>query len=197
MEPSIDSRLSRKEALTQHPDRKAPSAILKNLSLVNVLYMGFDGLIHQGQLVIHKDLASEVESFFAFALTLRFPIESVIPISDARFLWDDETSCGQNNSSGFNYRTIAGSDVLSKHSFGWAFDINPAQNIYIRYDKNGKEISRLPHGAKYKRNAVGTLSTNHPLVTHMKSLGWTWGGDWTVESGRIDYQHFEKVLQTK
>jgi hypothetical protein len=194
MEPIIDSRMTHKEAFAQKKEQKAPLAIRKNLVVLSVLYVGFDGLTHQGQIVVHKDLADEVESFFAFALTLRFPIESVVPISDLRFAWDDETSCNQNNSSGFNYRTIAGSTELSKHSYGWAFDINPRQNIYIRYDKNGKEISRLPKGVKYKKDAPGTLTTSHPLVVHMKKLGWTWGGDWTRESGRVDYQHFEKRL---
>jgi peptidoglycan LD-endopeptidase CwlK len=193
MEPVIDSRLTRKEALAQHSERKAPAGVLKDLVLTQVLYLGFDSVIHQGQIVIHKELVEEVGSFFAFAVAIRFPIESVIPISDPKFNWDDELSCTENNSSGFNYRTIAGSDELSKHSHGRAFDINPLQNIYIRFDKNGKEISRLPHNAKYKKTAIGTLHTTHPLVTHMKSLGWTWGGDWTKESGRIDYQHFEKM----
>lgn len=189
MEPIIDSAITLEEALQSSP---APLTIRSELVLLTVHYVGFDARHHQGQIVVHSDVADDVRSFFERALALRFPIQSVIPIGDARFNWNDEVSCCANNSSGFNYRTIAGTDELSKHSYGKAFDINPMQNIYIRY-KNNQEISRLPKDGIYDETANGTLTTNHPLVTHMKDREWTWGGDWTPKSGRIDYQHFEKI----
>jgi hypothetical protein len=33
-----------------------------------------------------------------------------------------------NNSSCFNYRKIANSEIISMHSYGLAIDINPVQN---------------------------------------------------------------------
>ena len=38
------------------------------------------------------------------------------------------------------------------------------------------------------------LDSPGSLVVLMKNLGWQWGGDWMPESGRIDYQHFEKTV---
>ena len=126
---------------------------------------------------------------------MKFPIKSVIPISHSKYKWDDILSCRDNNSSGFNYRHISGdSSRLSKHAHGLAFDINPIQNIYIKYDKNLKEVLRFPALGLYDKNILGTLILNHPLVALMKKLEWDWGGDWTPESGRVDYQHFEKNI---
>ena len=103
-------------------------------------------------------------------------------------------SCDDNNSSGFNYRFVMGTDRMSKHAMGLAFDINPVQNIYIKYDEKMNEVFRFPKGAVYNKNAIGTLTIDHSLVSLMKSLGWGWGGDWKPESGRVDYQHFEKIF---
>lgn len=177
----------------QNPKNPAPLHILEELVSLNIKHTNFDGELCDGTILVHKNLASDVEEFFALALSLQFPIESVIPICDPRFAWDDETSCNQNNSSGFNYRHIMGSDELSKHSYGWAFDINPRQNIYVRFDTDGNEIYRLPADGLYNETAPGTLTANHSLVLLMKENGWTWGGDWSPANGRIDYQHFEKV----
>jgi D-alanyl-D-alanine carboxypeptidase len=85
-----------------------------------------------------------------------------------------------------------GSEQLSKHSYGNAFDINPRQNIYIRYDEQNNEIYRIPKDGSCNPSAAGTLTQDHPLVLLMKDKGWTWGGNWGKEDGRVDYQHFEK-----
>lgn len=186
--------MTTEEILAQNPTMPAPQEILHSLTILMVKYYGFDTVIHSGQIVVHKNVAKDVESFFEVALENKFPIEKVIPISHEKYTWDDETSCNDNNSSGYNYRLIMGTNRMSKHAQGLAFDINPVQNIYVRYDEQGKEIYRLPKNGTYNKNAKGTLSDEHPLVILMKKLGWKWGGDWTPESGRIDYQHFEKDI---
>ena len=86
---------------------------------------------------------------------------------------------------------------MSKHSLGIGFDVNPVQNIYVKYDAELKEILRFPKNGVYDEHAKGTLCSDSPLVILMKDLGWEWGGDWTPESGRIDYQHFEKVVNER
>ncbi len=188
----IDSALSDAEILLENPAFPAPREIVAAIQVCEVVYVGYDGKMHQGQIAVHSAIAHEVEDFFALARELSFPIEKVIPISDKKYAWDDETSCTDNNSSGYNYRTIMGTDRLSKHARGCAFDINPAQNIYIRYDEEGNEIFRSPKNGVYDETVPGTLTANHPLVLAMKAKGWVWGGDWTKEEGRVDYQHFEK-----
>ncbi len=179
--------------LFQNPKSPAPENILLELRTIAVQHYGYDGNIHDGEIVIHVELVDDLIAFFEYSRVLKFPIYSVIPIHKSPFFFDDEISCEANNTSGFNYRTIHNSKTISKHSLGRAFDINPAQNIYITYDQDGKETFRLPKNGVYDAALTGTLTSEHPLVIFMKEHGWTWGGDWTEESGRTDYQHFEKV----
>ena len=178
-------------AVAPNPQNPASQDILDTMNVLSVSYYGFDELIHKGQIVINKDVIEDIKKFFDLALKLKFPIKSVIPINDEKYSWDDNRSCEDNNSSGFNYRLVAGTNRLSKHSTGRAFDINPVQNIYVRYE-NMKEVFRAPADGIYDKNTPGTLTSDHPLVLLMKELGWEWGGDWTPETGREDYQHFEK-----
>ncbi|HET7060405.1 MAG TPA: M15 family metallopeptidase [Candidatus Saccharimonadales bacterium] len=187
-----DSNMSFELALADNPADPCPPEILGSLSLLEVRYKGFDKQTHAGQIVVAAVVESEVRQFFRQAQALEFPIEHVVPAADPRFRWDDEKIMAANVSSGFNYRPIAGTDKLSRHSQGLAFDINPRQNPYIRYE-NGEEITQPPDAA-WDKYVPGTLNANHPLVRMMESLGWEWGGNWAPESGRVDYQHFEKPL---
>jgi len=183
--------MSLEEALATNPQNPAPKEVLQMMEMISVDYFGFDGSIHRGLIVVNKDVIDDIKKFFELAQELKFPIKSVIPISNRKYSWDDNTSCEDNNSSGFNYRLVAGTNRISKHSDGRAFDINPVQNIYIRYE-NMKETFRAPTDGIYEIGVLGTLSADSLLVLLMKKLGWDWGGDWTPELGRIDYQHFEK-----
>jgi poly-gamma-glutamate synthesis protein (capsule biosynthesis protein) len=170
----------------------AAAQIQDALVSVSVRYRDFSGREQVGNILLHNLVADTVHDFFVQALALRFPIHSVIPIQDERFNGDDALSCAANNSSGYNDRLITGSSLISKHAIGCAFDINPQQNPYIRYEHN-EPIYTIPEPAEYNPSTPGTLNSEHPLVSYMKERGWTWGGDWTAESGRIDYQHFEIV----
>jgi len=190
----VDSDMTKEEILTQNPENPAPDDVLSSLGILTVEYYSFDGELHNGQIVINKNVISDVEQFFKMSLEIKFPIEKVIPISNKKYKWDDELSCGDNNSSGYNYRLIAGTNKMSNHAKGLAFDINPVQNVYIKYDKDMREIFRFPKKSIYREQNSGTLTKNHPLVILMKNIGWDWGGDWTKESGRTDYQHFEKNI---
>src|SRR5438445_6855047 len=121
--PIIDSQMTEKEAF-DGLDPKCPDEIRKRQRLVTVKYYSMDQQIHQGQLVIDRDLKSDIKKVFALALKDRFPIYSVIPISDKRFRkdnrWDDELSMEANNTSAFNYREITGGGRLSTHASGRA-----------------------------------------------------------------------------
>jgi peptidoglycan LD-endopeptidase CwlK len=189
--PIIDSRMSKREAF-DGLDPKCPDEIRKRQRLITVKYYSTDKQIHQGQLVIDVDLKSDIKKVFALALKQRFPIYSVIPISDKRFRkdnrWDDELSMEANNTSAFNYREVTGGGRLSNHAYGRAIDINTLLNPYI------KANIILPHGATYDPTVVGTFTSETPLVREFLRLGWVWGGSWTSP---IDYQHFEKPLKQK
>lgn len=188
----VDSAILKEDALIQNPGNPAPEEIVRAQDILIVEYYGFDGALHRGQIVMNKAVMQDMKIFFETALAIKFPLQKVIPISHRKYAWDDIISCNDNNSSGYNYRFIMGTNRMSKHALGLAFDINPVQNIYVRYDEHMREIFRLPKDGVYDKNATGTLTSDHPLVALMKGLGWDWGGNWTPQSGRMDYQHFEK-----
>src|SRR6266403_935212 len=187
--PIVDSRMTEGEAF-DGLDLKCPPDIRKRQRVVKLKYYSSDGKIHQGQLVIDTELKNDIKKVFALALKARFPIYSVIPISDKRFRkdgrWDDELSMEANNTSAFNYREITGGGRLSNHAYGRAIDINTLQNPYI------KDGIVLPHGAKYDPGIAGTFTSDHPIVRAFLQLGWDWGGNWTSPK---DYQHFERPLK--
>lgn len=184
--------MTREDALRDSNYLQAPAEIRAGLTVLSVTYTGFDGLLHEGQMVAHEAVAEDMRSFFSLAQAIQFPIASVIPISHELFLWDDLTSIKRNNSSAYNFRYVTGdTSRLSKHATGHAFDINPLQNIYIAHHEDGTEACRIPEHGTYNPTAPGTLTSDHPLVHHMKRLGWLWGGDWDTPK---DYQHFEKRL---
>lgn len=179
----IDSNLTAEEAVWDNPSLPCPIAIKKSLVCISVAYWSFDGEEHEGQLVVHKDIADDVEEIFENLKREHFSIQTVIPIADVRFAWDDERSMGANNTSAFNYRTISGTERLSWHAYGRAIDINPLQNPYIR-----DEIVS-PQGAVYDHKCMGTITADSLVVRLFKEHGFLWGGDW---HDRKDYQHFEK-----
>lgn len=161
---------------------EAPREIVASLCLFDVCYLGFDGHRHHGQLVVHRDLAADIEEFFTLMLALKFPVAGVVPI--VRYGWSDEASMAANNSSAFNYRTIAGTDRLSRHALGRAVDINPRENPAIYPD------GRIaPAGAVYRPAEPGTFTGDHPLVCAFIERGWRWGGHF---NHMRDYHHFEK-----
>ena len=190
--PIIDSRMSKQKAF-DGLDPNCPPEIRRRQKIVKVRYFSFDGKIHRGQIVIDKDLVKDIKKIFKLALREKFPINSVIPISEMRFRkngrWDDDLSMIANNTSAFNYRLKTGGTTLSNHATGRAIDINTVQNPYIK----GNLI--LPPNGSYDPNAAGTLTAEHPIVKLFLKLGWTWGGFWKMPSA-TDYQHFEKPLKT-
>jgi len=186
-DPIIDSKMTEKEAF-DGLDPKTPAKLREQQTIVEVLYYGFDGKVHKGQLVIDRDLGKDVRAVFEVMLKSRFPIGSVIPMAHAKYRkdgrWDDGLSMAANNTSAFNYRPIQGGSELSMHAYGRAIDINPVQNPYIRKD----EV--LPVGARYDVKADGTLSADHAVVKAFLERGWKWGGNFRSLK---DYQHFEKA----
>ena len=175
----VDSAMTLEESLL---GSKAPAEILEELVLLNVEYLSFDGKILRGQLVLRKDRVEEISDAFAVMRRDGFPVEKCIPI--VNYSWDDDASMADNNTSMFNYRNIAGTKKLSRHSWGVAIDINPGQNPAVY--PSGK-VS--PPGATYKPEEPGTLTRESSVTRFFLEHGWTWGGNWTRV---LDWQHFEK-----
>lgn len=129
---------------------------------------------------VNKHLKSDVISIFDELFNIKFPIYSIIPIDV--FDYSDEQSVLANNSSGYNYRYVKGTNRLSDHSKGIAIDINPIQNPWL--DKNAFSLKR-----KYDIKEKGTITLD--IVNIFKKYGWEWGGNWNIP----DYQHFYKKMQ--
>lgn len=185
-----DSSYSYDEAVRAKPETACPQEILESQVLLDVFYFNFEGEECSGQIVVHKDVSQDVKDVFSLIHELRFPVAKVMPV--VNYAWDDEVSCEDNNASGFNYRTIAGTDRLSNHALGKAIDINPVQNPYTRW-KEGVVVYHSPRGAVYNKDVPGTLCEGHPVVEFLQSKGWTWGGEWLTNGNVVDYQHFEKL----
>ncbi|MBP1711266.1 MAG: putative cytosolic protein [Deltaproteobacteria bacterium] len=176
----IDSAMSFAEAIE---GSTAPLEIIDSLSMIDVYYCSFDGLRHQGQILVDAKLEDDIYEIFELIDRLRFPVGKVIPIVSYR--WEDNDSMADNNSSAFNFRVIADTNKLSLHSFGRAVDINPLQNPVIY--PNG---IIAPAGAVYRPGDSGTFSANHPVVDEFIKRGWHWGGNFEQPK---DYHHFEKT----
>ena len=178
----VDSDMSYEEAVLNELPKGCPEEILSKQVILEVYYLSFDGKIHKGQIVVDERVAKEVQEVFTVAFETKFQITSVIPIS--KFGWDDDKSMDVDNTSAFNYRTIANTDILSRHSRGWAVDINPRLNPHYRTDG---EI--VPPGGIYEAGKPGVLVEGDPILKTFKKYGWGWGGNWV---GEKDWQHFEK-----
>lgn len=160
----------------------APAEVLETLRLLEVSYLGFDGRLHRGQLVVSRDLASEVGEIFAELKELAFPIRQVVPV--VRFGWSDESSMAADNTSAFNYRLVAGTGRLSLHALGRAVDVNPRENPVFYPDGQS-----APPGARYSPGEAGTFAAGGAAVAAFLRRGWRWGG---LFEHVKDYHHFEK-----
>lgn len=175
----IDSKLTLNESLE---NINIPTEIKRTLVLLDIDYISTDNKLHRGQIVVKDSVQNEVKEFFKILLEDKFTINKIIPI--VKYAWDDIKSMEDNNTSGFNYRVIAGSDKLSKHSFGMAIDVNPKWNPVIYSD--GKVE---PKGAVRNVKQPGVLTSENRGVKYLKSKGWNWGGDYRSFK---DWHHFDK-----
>jgi hypothetical protein len=153
------------------------------LRLLRVDHWGFDGEVHRGRLVVHRDSAGEMLRIMRRLHRLRFPIRRM-RLVDA-YGADDHRSMAADNTSAFNCRTVAGTSDWSEHAFGHAIDVNPVENPYVTADG----YVSPPAGAPYKdrsQRARGLIHRNGPVVAAFAEIGWEWLG----RSWPKDYQHF-------
>jgi D-alanyl-D-alanine carboxypeptidase len=155
-----------------------------DLRLLRVSHWGFDGRVHRGRLVVHRDYASEMVGAMGKLFRLRYPIRKM-RLVDA-YGADDHRSMDADNTSAFNCRTVAGSPgVWSEHAYGRAIDVNPVENPYVT---DSGHVSP-PAGARFadRDHAKGVIHRGGPVVRAFAAIGWEWGGNWSWPK---DYQHF-------
>lgn len=174
------------ERMAQRSWRPGCPVPISDLAYLRLSHYGYDGAVHEGELVVHRDLAAEVLAVFKALFEQHFPIAKMRLIDE--YQGNDDHSMADNNTSGFNCRPVPGKPgVFSKHSYGRALDVNPLTNPMLM---NG--VVYPPAGAEHtnrQRQDPGILRKGDKAVIEFTRRGWTWGGTW---SSMKDYQHFEK-----
>lgn len=148
------------------------------------------GDICVGEIVCNKMIANNLKEIFQELYRHKYPIERMQLIDD--YDADDERSMRDNNTSCFNYRPIAGSKKLSKHSQGLAIDINPLYNPCVRKGSDGKTSVQPSTGRKYanrSRKGPYMIDSSDLCYKLFVKHGFKWGGNWRSLK---DYQHFER-----
>ena len=167
--------------LSWHPGCPVP---LRDLRLVRARHWGFDGRVHTGRLVVHRDVARAVVRVLRRLYAARFPIRRMVPV-DA-YGASDFRSIEADNTSAFNCRFVEGTTRWSEHAYGRAIDLNPIENPYV--SAGGTTSHRASR--RYLRRSPdrpGMAVEGGVVVRAFDAAGWGWGGRW---SGDRDYQHF-------
>jgi hypothetical protein len=165
---------------------------LSQLRVLTVTYLGFDGLTHEGQLIVNENAVAPLTQVFRRLYTMRFPIrhmqlfDTYGPVRDQPADQDVTASfeCRQASSSPCNGTANTGTGSWSEHAYGEAVDINPVENPYVgcgvTRDKSSEPfLDRTRH-----RRGMVTAA----VVQAFRSVGWGWGGAWTGSTQ--DYMHF-------
>ncbi len=171
--------------------RQGCPVTLKDLRYLRMQHMDFSGKDVMGELIVHKEVSSEVTAIFESLYKMGYPIYKMKLVSD--YKGNDWQSIESGNTSAFNCRNATGSKKWSKHSYGKAIDINPIENPYIsRSGRISHKASLTYRKRVHKKDTYAdkaVLLKSDKAVQIFKKHGWKWGGDW---SGVKDYQHFSK-----
>jgi len=169
---------------------------LADLRYLKVLYYDFNGTVRVGEIMVNKSIADRTRRVFYELYKNKYPIRKMRLIDDyygqAKQGFDagnaaDWYSMEDDNTSGFNYRTIQGSTQLSNHAGGRAIDLNPLENPQTT---NGRAIDHEQSCQKYADSRTGehAITRNSIAYRVFTNHGFSWGGNWSNTS---DYQHFE------
>ena len=146
----------------------------EELAYLTVSHVTLTGAVGQGELIVAAGLAARAIALFQRLYAIGFPIRQLRLVDD--YGASDDASMADDNSSAFNFRTVAGTGVLSKHALGLAIDLNPLENPWRKPD-----LIVPPGGAAFADRRVirpGMIVRPGPVVAVLDELGWEWGGDW-------------------
>ena len=161
----------------------------EDLRYLRLSYYDFNGEVQVGEMVCSRKIADDLIEIFRGLYEVQYPIERMRLIDE--YGGDDDASCADNNTSCFNYRTVAGSTNLTKHALGVAVDVNPFYNPYVTYPQGVERITPPGSEAYADRSAdfPHKIGPGDPVYELFVSHGFTWGGNWKSVK---DYQHFQK-----
>ena len=144
------------------------------LAYLRLAHVTFDGGVALGELLVARAIAARTCELFRRLYALGFPIRQMKLIDELGA--DDERSMSADNTSAFNFRMVANTQILSQHARGLAIDINPVENPWRKPDR-----LLPPEGAAYADRTVirpGMFVRPGPVVAAIDELGFEWGGDW-------------------
>jgi hypothetical protein len=153
-------------------DRRCPP--WDALAYVEVDHVTFDGAVARGELLVARSIADHTVALFRRLHAIGFPIRAMRLVDD--YAASDDASMSADNTSAFNFRCIAGTEVLSQHAFGLAIDINPVENPMMTATWHVP-----PEAAPYRDRTwlrPGMIVRPGPVTAILDELGWEWGGDW-------------------
>jgi hypothetical protein len=160
---------------------------IDDLRRVQVSYWDFHGSVRQGPLILHEDVAEDVLWVFRRLFRAGFPIHRIDLPPRYRPPRPEDRLSRRNLTSAFNCRPATDSPgSLSHHAYGWAVDINPLQNPYVRSDGSVLRRAVRPYLDRTLRRR-GMIQAGDVVVRSFARIGWTWGGDWRTLK---DYMHF-------
>lgn len=187
------SEQTKKEMISKNIWNPECPLALERLSLISFSYYNFNGeKKNDGELVVLDVSAKYVAKIMDELFELKFPIFQSKTIE--KYNGNDDSSMTDNNSSGFNFRYIAGTNMFSLHGYGLAIDINPQQNPFLVFENNKEENFHLlkvfpkagVHYINRNQKAKGMVET---IVDIFYKNGFRiWGGNW---DSPIDYHHFQ------
>ena len=162
---------------------------LEDLRLLRFNYLGLDGEIHRGPMVVHASVARDVLGVFEQLFDAGFPLKHVALAH--RWRPNGPINTTRSVTASFNCRPALNPDLSptgtwSEHSYGLAVDVNPLQNPYVAADGS----VRRPAAEVYldrSRELPGMIHAGDVVVRSFAGIGWEWGGNW---SGKKDYMHF-------
>ena len=160
-----------------------------DLRYLRLSHYDFQGKVQIGELICNKQIANDLKEIFQELYRQKYPIERMQLIDD--YDADDERSMQANNTSCFNFRAIAGTKKLSKHSLGMAIDINPLYNPCVKVNKDGTLVVQPATARRHadrKKSSPYYIKRDDPCHRLFLAHGFTWGGAWRSLK---DYQHFE------
>jgi hypothetical protein len=158
-----------------------------DLRALTIDYWGFDGEEHTGPLVVHETVADDVLWVFRRLFRARFPIDEIALPRKYRPRRPADYFSTTNVTAAFNCRPVTDNPhALSQHSYGWAIDINPLQNPYVRGDGSVLRRAAKPYRDR-SLGRPGMVLPGDVVVQSFARIGWEWGGNWTSIK---DYMHF-------
>lgn len=162
----------------------------EDLRYLRVLHRNAEGQALVGEMVVGRMVADDVLEILRELFKAAYPIEHMrlVDLYDG----DDEASMRANNSSCFNYRHIATTQLVSKHGLGEAVDINPLYNPSQRILADGTVLVEPATGTPYLDRSGDfpyKIERGDLCWQLFRAHGFVWGGGW---ARRKDYQHFEK-----